>query len=143
MYSSSVHYVDSGLNGEYWAHALDGVIEAPALTTPANSGNWMRRLWLLAGSKFLTVGTGGAANGVGVNIYNPQKALHVGGTVLIAGDEGGYANAVGLTNTTDTAVSTGTGTVKMNSTTARNSDAWVKIYIGTTAYWIPAWSNIN
>ena len=143
LYSSSVHYVDGGLIGGLWAHALDGVIEAPAPTVPANSGSWMRRLWLLAGAKFLTVGTGGVANGVGVNVYNPQKALHVGGTLLIDGDEGGYFNTVGLTNVTDTSVSTGTGTVKMNSTTARNSDAWIKVYIGTTAYWIPAWSNIN
>jgi hypothetical protein len=143
MYSSSAHYVDDGLIGDLWAHALDGVIEAPSPTVPANSGIWMRRLWLIAGTKYLTVGTGGAANGVGINVYNPQKALHVGGTVLIGGDEGGYPSTVGLTNVTDTSVSTGTGTVKMNASTSRNSDAWVKIYIGTTAYWLPAWSNIN
>ena len=143
MYSSSVHYVDSGLIGGLWGHALDGVIEAPAPTVPADSGIWMRRLWLVAGSKYLTVGTGGAANGVGINVYSPQKALHVGGTVLVGGDEGGYASTVGLTNVADTSVSTGTGTVKMNAATARNSDAWIKVYIGTVAYWLPAWSNIN
>jgi hypothetical protein len=60
----------------------------------------------------------------------------------VDGDAGGV---VGKTTFTDasSAVSSGNGTVKMAAATARNSDAWVKIYIGTTAYWLPAWSNIN
>jgi len=40
-------------------------------------------------------------------------------------------------------VSTGTGTVKMGAGTSRNSTHWVKLYIGTTAVYIPAWDNIS
>jgi hypothetical protein len=57
-------------------------------------------------------------------------------------DAGGVAGKTTFTDASSS-VSTGTGTVKMAAGTARNSDAWVKIYIGTTAYWLPAWSNIS
>jgi len=65
-----------------------------------------------------------------------------GQTIFADGDAGGVASTTGLTNAT-TAVSTGTGTVKMAGSTARNSDLWLKVYVGTTAYYIPAWSVIT
>jgi hypothetical protein len=80
---------------------------------------------------------------VGVNESSPARRLHVGGTILADGDEGGHLGAVGFTNATVLGLSTGTGTVKLTGTTARNSAAWVKIYIGTTPYWFPVWSNIT
>lgn len=80
---------------------------------------------------------------VGLGVTAPVLQLQVLGGVGIGGDEGGALGYTTLTNVTDTSVSTGTGTVKMNAATARNSDAWIKVYIGTVAYWLPAWSNIN
>lgn len=80
---------------------------------------------------------------VGVKTNNPQAALHVYGGILVEGDDGGAAGMLGLTNSTTAPVGAGAGAVKMNSATNRTSDAWIKVYINTTPYWIPAWSNIN
>ena len=73
----------------------------------------------------------------------PTRAFQVNGGLFTSGAETGLAGYVQYTGTTDTTVSTGVGTVKMNAGTARDSNAWVKIFIGTTAYWLPAWSNID
>ena len=65
-------------------------------------------------------------------------------SLLVDGDTGGVANMVGFTDVTNTAAnSTGTGTVKMKGATNRDSAGFVKIYIGTTAYWVPVWSAIT
>lgn len=61
-------------------------------------------------------------------------------TARITGDLGGANATVGFTNVNSETISTGTGTVKMSSTNSANNAAWIKIYIGTTAYWIPAWT---
>jgi hypothetical protein len=80
---------------------------------------------------------------MGIGAASPVLKLQVLGSIGVGGDEGGVTGYTTLTNAANTTVSTGTGTVKMNAGTARNSDAWIKVYIGTTTYWIPAWSNIN
>jgi len=84
---------------------------------------------------------------VGIGNITPTSKLDVDGNVrglgLFAdGEGGGVAGTTGLSNGTST-VSTGTGTVKLAGTTARNSDLWLKFYVGTTPYYVPAWSNIS
>lgn len=37
----------------------------------------------------------------------------------------------------------GTGSAAMRGAGSRNNDAWVKIYIDSVAFWIPAWSDID
>lgn len=59
--------------------------------------------------------------------------------VNVGGDSGGVASTLGLTNAFS-GVSTGTGTVKMNGATSRNSVGWVKMYNGTTAIYLPYWT---
>ena len=61
-------------------------------------------------------------------------------TARITGDLGGANSTIGFSNVNSETISTGTGTVKMSSTNSANNAAWIKIYIGTTAYWIPAWT---
>jgi hypothetical protein len=62
------------------------------------------------------------------------------GQVIAGGDVAGVASTTSLTNSESTTISTGVGSVKMSTTNAANNAAWIKIYIGTVAYWIPAWT---
>lgn len=84
----------------------------------------------------------GAYGPVGIGMDSPTKMLHVAGTLIVDGDEGGVSGTVGFTDTI-TGISSGVGTVKMGGTTARDSEQWLKVYFGTTAYYIPCWSNIS
>jgi hypothetical protein len=62
----------------------------------------------------------------------------------VGGDQGGVANKTSFTNTSDvTANSTGTGTIKFKGATSRDSSGFIKIYIGTTAYYVPVFSAIT
>lgn len=62
----------------------------------------------------------------------------------ISGDAGGQASHNTLTGTSDvTANSTGTGTIKFKGATSRDSSGFIKIYIGTTAYYVPVFSAIT
>lgn len=61
-------------------------------------------------------------------------------TMYATADSGGSIATVGFTFTNTTSVSTGTGTIKMASANSASSSAWIKIYIGTTAYYIPCFS---
>lgn len=78
---------------------------------------------------------------VAVGIASPQKKLHVAGTILVDGDEGGYAGTVGLVETTaniGTASVSGLSAHETDSPVASNTVAkWWKIFIGTSAYYIP------
>jgi len=101
--------------------------------------------WLTAGATELMRLDG---TGLGIGTAGaPSEKLHVSGKVLaqqmqVTADSGGTAGRVSFVNATS-AVSSGNGTVKMAGVTARNSDLWLKIYVGTTAYYLPAWSTIN
>lgn len=57
-----------------------------------------------------------------------------------SGDGGGAAGFIALTNVNSTTIGAGTGTVKMSSGNSANNAAWFKVYIGATAYWVPAWA---
>ena len=61
-------------------------------------------------------------------------------TFYATGDDGGVASTVGISNVGSTTISTGVGSVKMSSVNAATNSAWIKVYFGTTAYWIPAWT---
>lgn len=66
------------------------------------------------------------------------------GEIRVGGDQGGVANKTSFTNTSDvTANSTGTGTIKFKGATSRDSSGFIKIYIGTTAYYVPVFSAIT
>jgi hypothetical protein len=61
-----------------------------------------------------------------------------------SGDVGGAASQNALTNVSDvTANSTGVGTILFKGTTSRDSTGFIKIYVGTTAYYIPVFSAIS
>lgn len=66
------------------------------------------------------------------------------GELRIAGDIGGAAATNALTGVSDvTANSSGVGTILFKGTTNRNSTGFIKIYIGTTAYYVPVFAAIT
>ena len=69
----------------------------------------------------------------------------VRGRQMIAdGDNAGVASTNSLTGTSDlTGNSTGVGTILFKGTTSRNSSGFIKVFIGTTAYYVPAFSAIT
>lgn len=109
-----------------------------------NSLSTTSTVYTLSGGNIATwwFGSGGT-NYVGIGTASaPTRAFQVNGGLFAGGEDTGLAGYTQLTSTIAT-TSTGIGTVKMNSSTARDSGAWIKFYIGTTAYWVPAWSNIS
>ncbi len=80
---------------------------------------------------------------VGIGTTDPGRKLHVAGTIIVDGDEGGIAGTVGFTDVSDLATrSTGVGTIKFDDGTNRDSSGFIKIYIGTTAYYVPVFAAI-
>jgi putative cofactor-binding repeat protein len=64
--------------------------------------------------------------------------------VRVDGDPGGLAATVSVVNASDfSANSSGSGVVKLKGSTSRDSAGFVKIYVGTTAYWVPVWSSVT
>lgn len=60
------------------------------------------------------------------------------------GDNAGVASTISITGTSDlTANNIGVGTILMKGTTSRNSTGFAKIYIGTTAYYVPVFDAIT
>lgn len=89
-----------------------------------------------------------AGGNVGIGNATGSEKLHVSGLTLAQAfratvDTGGSTSSGICYTGASQGVSTGTGTVKMGAGNNRNSDLWIKVYVGTTAYFIPAWSNIS
>lgn len=95
-----------------------------------------------SGAGILTLGNVTFANNSSISgtiTRNTGSALLVG-EARIGHDAGGLSGCTSVTNTNSTTIGAGTGTVKMSSGNNANNAAWIKIYIGTTPYWIPAWT---
>jgi hypothetical protein len=82
-----------------------------------------------------------ATGEVGIGTTAGTAKLRVAGGVQVGGDQGGVAGYVSFTNGT-AAVSTGSGTIKMNSATGRNSTGWLKVYNGTVPGYVPWFQTI-
>lgn len=80
------------------------------------------------------------ASNIAGTITVQTPGVSMGGETRAGADIGGFAAFTSLTNTNSTTIGAGTGTVKMSSGNNSNNGAWIKIYVGTTAYWIPAWT---
>lgn len=63
-----------------------------------------------------------------------------GGEIRAGADTGGATGFTSLTKSNSTTIGAGTGTVKMSNGNNANNAAWIKFYVGTTAYWVPAWT---
>lgn len=70
--------------------------------------------------------------------------LITGSSLRATGDAGGAASTTTFTNVVNaSANSTGVGSVKMKGATSRDSAGFIKIFVGTTAYYIPYWSAVT
>lgn len=104
------------------------------------------------GSRYLAGFNGSLRTGGGAT-YLPGNAVGVtesGGRynavseVRAYQDSAGVASTNTLTSTSDlTANSSGVGTIKFKGSTSRDSSGFVKIYIGTVAYYVPCFSAIS
>lgn len=64
--------------------------------------------------------------------------------IRLTDDPGGAPSTTTLSSVANTASnSTGAGTIKMKGSTSRDSAGFIKIYIGTTEYWVPVFSAIT
>jgi lipoprotein signal peptidase len=82
-----------------------------------------------------------------VEVYSAEILLDSGivrvtGGLSVGDDVGGAASTLTLTNATGAAGGAGTGTVKMNDGTNRNNNGFIKMYVGTTAVFVPYWTTI-
>jgi hypothetical protein len=107
-------------------------------------------------TSFLALGNNNAGIGnVGTNeiglvsanvetLRSVSTYLKTGVELRVTGDTGGQTSHNTITGTSDvTANSTGTGTIKFKGATSRDSSGFIKIYIGTTAYYVPVFSAIT
>ena len=76
--------------------------------------------------------------GPGVNIFFSGSAIS--GGAVAGGDNNGVPHGTSLTAVNSTTIGAGVGSVRMSSANPGTNAAWIKIYIGTTPYWIPAWT---
>ena len=98
------------------------------------TGGGIATLWIgSGGTNYVGIGTAAA----------PTRAFQVNGGVFAGGEDTGLAGYTQLTNTVNTSLSTGTGTVKMAGATNRNNVGWLKMYSGTTAIYVPYWTTIT
>lgn len=132
-----------------------GSAAAPALAFSADLNNGI----FYGGTDIVALSTAGTerarilANGnmlIGTTTDVNAK-LYVNGniaaddTLFVLGDAGaGAASTLGLTNIGDvSANSSGTGTIKFKGTTSRDSAGFIKIYFGTTVYYVPIFTAIT
>ena len=80
-------------------------------------------------------------------VFTVQRStgcFRFGKEIRVGGDVGGQASHTSFTNTSNVAAnSTGVGTILFKGTTSRNSTGFIKIYIGTTAYYVPVFDAIT
>lgn len=78
------------------------------------------------------------------NWYCKPDGTVYGQEIQADGDIGGLAGANTLTGVSNVAAnSTGVGTIKFKGTGSRDSSGFIKIYIGTTAYYVPVFNDIT
>ena len=100
--------------------------------------------WVLNGSEIARFDTSGRF-GIG---GTPSSLLHVFGnaraeTLYADGDNGSITGTTAITNAFSTTISTGVGSIRTSGTTARTNTHWLKIYVGTTTLWVPAFTTIT
>ena len=84
------------------------------------------------------------ANGVYKGLWDENGNLNTVGELRVGGDTGGAASHNTITNVSNVAAnSSGVGTILFKGATSRDSAGFVKIYIGTTAYYVPVFTTIT
>ena len=90
---------------------------------------------------FVVTGLSTTSNAVfnpGLNVFVNNTSIS--GQVSAIGDLGGLNSAISLTGSSAASGGVGVGTISMSSANPGTNSQWIKIYIETTPYWIPAWT---
>jgi len=84
------------------------------------------------------------STGVSLEVVTSTGVTGVSG-LLVYDDVGfGEVGGITLTNTTNTSINTGIGTIRLTQAgTTSDSAGWLKIYIGTSVYYIPVFTDIE
>ncbi len=121
------------------ANSLSGDISTGTFGSVNTSGSNYRSL-------IVTRADGSTANVqtyIDANVVATIDAKGINGkTIYSSGDSGGVASTVAITNDVQ-GTGAGTGTIKMNGATSRNSSGWLKIWYGTNAYYVPLFSTVT
>ncbi len=121
------------------ANSLAGDISTGTFGSVNTSGSNYRSL-------IVTRADGSTANVqtyIDANVVATIDAKGINGkTIYSSGDSGGVASTVAITNDVQ-GTGAGTGTIKMNGATSRNSSGWLKIWYGTNAYYVPLFSTVT
>ena len=134
--------------GVYTSQILSGL--APAITM-SSSGSFTVSECVINSTNNPAISGGGIGlltlTGLSfINNSNISGALttsyvpFISGEIRAGSDIGGATGFTSLTKTNSTTIGAGVGVIKMSSANNADNSAWIKIYIGTTAYWIPAWT---
>ena len=127
--------IDAQIGGGGTVKILFGLTNSLGTTSTVYtlSGSNVATLWIgSGGTNYVGIGTAAA----------PTRAFQVNGGVFAGGDDTGLAGYTQITNSTQ-GVSSGTGTIKVNGTTARNSTGWLKIYVGTSIKYVPYFDTVT
>lgn len=98
----------------------------------ASTGNITSTAGSVSAATTVTAGTGITAT--------TGDITATAGQLFAGGDSAGVASTISITNTNDNTIGAGAGSIKMATGNAADNAIWVKIYIGVTPYWIPAWT---
>ena len=127
--------IDATIGGGGTVKILFGLTNSLGTTSTVYtlSGGNVATLWIgSGGTNYVGIGTAAA----------PTRAFQVNGGVFAGGDDTGLAGYTQITNSTQ-GVGSGTGTIKVNGTTARNSTGWLKIYVGTSIKYVPYFDTVT
>ncbi len=97
---------------------------------------------------FIRSGPGGNGGAAAIDIghnggWGSARTRAMGGLFVDSDPGSGEAGMLGLTDVVDTGLDTGNGVLKMSGTTNNQNAGFIKIYVGTTAAWIPYWTAIT
>lgn len=121
--------------------AIGGTTPAAGTFTSvtASTGNITATLGNIASSAGSVSAATTVTGGTGV-IATTGAVKATAGQLEAGGDTGGVASTISITNANSTTIGAGDGTIKMSTGNPGTNTAWIKIYVGTDAYWIPAWT---
>ena len=96
------------------------------------------------GELFINARTGAGTSLIHLNAteVNSGGLFKAAGSLMAGGDSGAAGGYVVFTNATQ-GVAAGTGTIKCNGASARNSTGWLKIWVGATARYIPYFDTVT
>jgi len=130
-----------GVAGDYWTFTTGAV---------SSSGEYVMYLKQMKASAtgamlaLFNRGTGRDVQGNDGNWYAKPDGTFNCAELQVDGDIGGLASTNSLTGISNlTANSTGVGTIKFKGTGSRDSSGFIKVYIGTTAYYVPVFNDIT